>query len=480
MTVALASAAASPLLIHNAEIGAAAGRDLLAVGGRIAAIGGRLDAPPGAVIVDAAGGALLPGLHDHHLHLAALASARHSVDCGPTAVVDAHALGRRLREAAAGRGRGDWLRGVGYHQSVAGDIDAAWLDAWVDWCPVRIQHRGGRLWVLNSRALERLQPASTAPLERAAGRWTGRLYEGDVWLRSRLRQVAGADFPDLSKISRELAQVGITGLTDTTPHNNADVLARLRRARARGELLQPVLAMGDQSLDAVDDAWVDGVARGARKFHLLESSLPDLDQTATAIARSHAAERPVAFHCVTRTELVFALAALRAAGAARGDRIEHASVTPPELLGDIQQLGLTVVTQPSFVAERGDHYLAEVAAEDQPWLYRLSGFMQAGIPLAASSDAPFASENPWLAMQAAVTRRTRRGQAVGAAEALTPEQALALFTGPLRDPGQAHAGLQVGAAADLCLLTKPWGQAREHLDRVRVVATVIDGALVST
>lgn len=466
------------VLIRDAEIDGAAGRDLLVADGRIAAIGAGLEVPPDAEVVDAAGGALLPGLNDHHLHLAALAAAREAIACGPPAVVDAEQLSDRLRTAAVDHGTGDWLRGIGYHESVAGDIDAAWLDARVDWCPVRIQHRGGRLWILNSRALEQLRPDGDAPLEWHGGHWTGRLFEGDVWLRSRLREVASGAFPDLGPVSHELAGYGITGVTDTTPHNDADALDRFRTARQSGALLQPVLAMGDQSLDGMAAGWRDGVACGARKFHLLESALPDPDETAAAIASSHRKDRNVAFHCVTRTELVFALAALRGAGVRDGDRIEHASVTPPELLPDLAELGLTVVTQPAFVAERGDRYLAEVAAEDQPWLYRLRAFREAGVPLAGSSDAPFGTHNPWAAMQAAVERRTRDSRVLGADEALTPERALALYTAPLTAPGQARGPLRTGESADLCLLRQPWGRARADLASIQVQCTIIGGRLV--
>lgn len=48
--------------------------DLLVVGGRISAIGADLDAPAGAVIVDAAGKTLTPGVIDTHSHLGVYAS----------------------------------------------------------------------------------------------------------------------------------------------------------------------------------------------------------------------------------------------------------------------------------------------------------------------------------------------------------------------------------------------------------------------
>lgn len=466
---------ATPILLKNAEVDGVGGQDMLIEDGCIAAIAGHLPPPPRAEVIQAEGGALLPGLTDHHLHLASLAAARGSLSCGPPDVANAGQLARRLRSAAQTMGGDGWLRGIGYHESVAGDIDAAWLDACVEDRPVRIQHRGGRLWVLNSRALACLRPGANDPLERRGGHLTGRLVDQDVWLRRRLGALDPSAFPDLGPVSRELARHGITAVTDTTPHNDAAALDRFRAARADGQLLQSVLAMGGPELDGVAGAPVSGVARGARKFHLLESALPDFDATCAAIVRSHRAGRAAAFHCVTRTELVFALSALEAAGELAGDRIEHASVTPPELLDKIREQGLTVVTQPVFVSQRGDQYLERVAAEDQPWLYRLRAFLEAGVPLAGSSDTPFGDPDPWRAMQAAVSRCTRAGLPLAQSEALTPEQAVALYTSPPERPGRGPEPLRAGRVADLCLLEQPWQSTRSDLAGVRVRLTLKAG-----
>jgi predicted amidohydrolase YtcJ len=185
----------------------------------------------------------------------------------------------------------------------------------------------------------------------------------------------------------------------------------------------------------------------------------------------------VAVHCVSEVELVFALAALEEAGAARGDRIEHASVASPELVERMAGLGLWVCAQPHFVAERGDQYLADVEKRHHPDLYRLHTLQLAGIPLAGGSDAPFASADPWQAMAAALSRRTASGRAIGADEALSAEDALALY---LAEPGDftAQRRIAVGEPADLCLLSKPWNEARERLSSSDVAATFVSGRLV--
>ncbi|MFP5305509.1 MAG: amidohydrolase family protein, partial [Gammaproteobacteria bacterium] len=209
--------------------------------------------------------------------------------------------------------------------------------------------------------------------------------------------------------------------------------------------------------------------------HLHEHALPELDGLIAAIRASHAAGRAVAFHCVTRTELVFALAVLREAGVLRGDRIEHAAIAPPELVDEIAALGLIVVTQPNFIAERGDDYVRDVEAGDRPWLYRLRGLVDVGIALAGSTDAPFGQADPWAAMQAAIDRRTPSGAVLATDEALTPAQALALFLAPLDAPGVAARRIAVGAPADLCLLDRTHAAALAAPAAVRVRLTLAAG-----
>jgi predicted amidohydrolase YtcJ len=138
---------------------------------------------------------------------------------------------------------------------------------------------------------------------------------------------------------------------------------------------------------------------------------------------------------------------------------------------------LTVVTQPNFVAERGDAYLDEVDPGDQPWLYRIGGLLDAGVAVAAGTDAPFGDPDPWRAMVAAVERRTTTGNVLGRSERVSPEAALALFSGDLDRPGRPRP-IAVGARADLCVLAVPWPEARRQLGRDLVVATIGSGRLL--
>jgi predicted amidohydrolase YtcJ len=108
----------------------------------------------------------------------------------------------------------------------------------------------------------------------------------------------------------------------------------------------------------------------------------------TTIRAAHAQRRNAAIHAVTRTELVFALAAYEAAGVRPGDRLEHVHVAPPECVAKVARLGLTACVHPDLIEARRATWLDEVDAADAPWLGRIDLLREAGIPLLPGSDAP--------------------------------------------------------------------------------------------
>ncbi len=428
-------------------------RDVRVAEGCIEAVADTLAPRAGEPVIEARGGALVPGLHDHHLHLLGLAAAMASVACGPPEVGDRDALAAVLTAAEP---RNGWIRGVGYHEAVAGHLDCTALDALRGDVPVRIQHRTGALWMLNSAALTALGGAPE-------GARDGRLFRADRWLRERMGPSAP---PDVSAAAALLLRAGITGFTDAGADNDAATRRWFDAARESGALPQRVRVMGGP-----------GLPGGERKLLLDEPRLPAFGALVDEIRAARDEDRGVAIHAVTRAELVLALGALAEAGSRPGDRIEHAAVAPPEAVVLARELGVTVVLQPGFVFERGDAYLRDVEPRDVPWLVRGRAWLGAGVPVAAGSDAPYGTPDPWLAMAAATGRRTRAGATLGAEEALLPEEALALFSGPLEAPGGPPRRIVPGAPADLCLLTLPWARARDALSRELVAATICNGRL---
>ncbi len=424
--------------------------DMALVDGRIAAIGTNL--PGGGQMLDCGGDVLLPGLHDHHLHILALAARRQSVDL--TGLVEAATVRDKLACGVAADG---WLRAVGYDERAAGLPDAALLDSWLRETPLRLQDRTGALWVLNSAGLAQLGGRELPPgAERdEAGRPTGRFWREDPWLGAALPRA----LPDLAGLGRDLAALGLTALTDAGAHNGpveAGLLA--------GALPQRLTLMGSEALVAGD-----GYTLGPLKLLIDERDPPDLDELARRIAGARACGRNVAAHCVTEVELALFLAALAQAGGGQaGDRVEHGGMISAEALPAIAVARLTIVTNPAFLHDRGDRY--RVAIPQSQWgdLYRARSLMAAGIGLLAGSDAPYASVDPWLGMRGARDRLSAGGAAFAPGERLDAEVALGLYLG---------GPIAIGAPADLIVCEGSIAEVLADLAADRVRATLIAGDL---
>jgi predicted amidohydrolase YtcJ len=404
---------------------------------RIVDIADRLDPLDAERVIDAAAGAVLPGLHDHHLHLRAMAAALDSLVVGPPDVRTKAQLAQALRSAEPGPD--GWIRAVGYHASVAGELNCKQLDTLVADVPVRIQHRSGAMWILNTAALARVG-LSDHP--------DGRLHSADDWADALPRRATA-----LADITRRLAGYGVTGITDATPDLTADDVAMLSVAHKRGDIPQRLHFL----------------APGKRILH---DDRLDVDELTGWVGDMHRDDVPVALHCVTRAQLVVALAALRSAGGHPHDRIEHAAVVPDDMVADLAEAGVTVVTQPNFVAERGEHYLRDVPTGDHPHLWRVGSLLRAGIPLAASTDAPFGGMDPWAAMRAAVRRSTVGGEVLGPDERISAEMALRLFLGHPDRPSVPRT-VEVGEPGDLIVLAP--GADVETLASDMVATTVVGG-----
>ncbi len=251
------------------------------VGAQIDQVGEHLEPRPGEEVLNARGGTVLPGLHDHHVHLYSAAAAETSVRVGPPQVRNRDDLTNVL--ATAEPGDDGWIRAVGYHDSVAGPLDRTTLDALEPSVPLRVQHRSGVLWILNTAGLARVGLAEHPD---------GRLRSADPSWSDALdrRQTSMAD------LSRRLSRYGVTGITDATPDLEVSDIVKLTELHRHGELRQRVHFLSP----------------GKRILH--DDDL-DLDELAHWIADRHRCAGPVAIHCVTADQLLVTIAALHHAGA---------------------------------------------------------------------------------------------------------------------------------------------------------------------
>lgn len=455
------------LLLRNVRPWGGLAVDIAMRDGTIAAIGQRL--PRTNDEFDGRGGVVLPGLHDHHLHILATAARRQSV--GLAGLITSDDVRAKLAHAALAVSPGEWIRAVDYDERAAGLPDCALLDRWVPDHPLRLLDRTGAHWVLNSLALSLLDREDLpAGAERgSSGQLTGRFWRADLWLA---RSFPGGT-PDLVALGREFAALGLTGLTDAGAQNGPEASATLGAAHLGRTLPQQLVLMGREDLPEGP-----GYRRGTVKLLIDERDPPDVDELAARILVARGQKRAVAAHCVTEVELALFLAALTDTGGAHpGDRIEHGGIISEPFIPVIAAQHLTVVTNPAFVHDRGDRYRATLPETQWGELYRAQSLSAAGIRLAAGSDAPYASCDPWLAMRTARDRRTADGAGLGTVEALDAKVALGLYLADGLAPGSVPRRLEVGAPADLMLCAGTMDDVLADLTAERVEATVIAGDL---
>ena len=449
---------------------------LLVRDGRIAWLG----VPPapaasGVETFDCGGGVLLPAFIDAHCHVLAAAAALRSIDCSPRAVRSIRDIQARLREAAASAGEGTWLRATGYDESrlderrhpTCRDIDEAAPNV-----PVRLTHRSGHAVVLNTRAMQLAgiamdseePPGGCIDRFQDTGEPTGLLLEmSDVVDRVVPRLPYAELAAGVAEVASRFLAAGVTAVCDASHTNGASewqLFAQLQddgHLRLRVSLMEAHARAGDMPA-----APQKQLSRGHVKIMLSEAGgalWPEEGELRRIVGDLHAAGRDVAIHAIEERAVAAAVDAIAAAteGVPRREhrhRIEHAALVPAGAAARMARAGVTVVTQPGFLHEHGDRYLRDVPIEKHSGLYPIGDFVREGVHVAASSDAPIGSIDVLGAMRSAIERRTAAGAAVAPEQAVSFEQAAAMWTteaaraARLPERGQ----LRRGAPADLVLV----------------------------
>jgi predicted amidohydrolase YtcJ len=505
--------------------------------GHVVAVGSRDDvlevAAPGARMLAAGAAAIIPGLHDFHLHLVGMARVRRTVPLEGVATFEA--LLAEVRRTSGALLPGAWLRGRGWGEALlsAGALER--LEEAVGERPALLySHDSHSAWAsIAARHAARLGAETPDPvggrIERGLdGEPSGILRESATDLVEAVADRLRGPALDaaLDEVLAELAGLGITGATDagdTTTDNGIGEYAVLgdraslllgARGRLDGRIRLsvnvPAAAIGPASVLGLRTgvalpgtstlragwakAYVDG-ALGSRTA-ALHAPYSD-DPAATGILRltpeeldgiaaaARAAGIGLALHAIGDRAVTLALDAIgRAPAPALGtppDRIEHAQLVRPEDLRRFAELRTTASLQPvHVVSDRpvADVVWADRLADAYPW--RSLG--AAGARLAFGSDAPIETPNPWLGLFAAVHRRAP-GDGLPdwqPQESLDPRVALAAYTrAPAIGIGRPEEGhLGVGAVADLAVLNgdlETLLAADDRLASVRSELTLVGG-----
>ncbi|VXB10147.1 Amidohydrolase [Arthrobacter sp. 9V] len=219
------------LVIMNASVHtmdpAVPGRlsDAVAVkGGRIAALGYKDVSQwigPATRVIDAAGGAVIPGINDAHLHFVSAAMAAFGyVRLEPAVAPDWAAVVNVLESAPAGED--GWVRAHGWDEALLGQAQGFLLDARPGTPVVAFDSTGHQL-LANGEALRRAGIDAATPdvhggvvARTSDGSPTGLLQDGAMELLSRsMPPVPESTLrPALLALQEQLHSLGITSLTD--------------------------------------------------------------------------------------------------------------------------------------------------------------------------------------------------------------------------------------------------------------------------
>jgi predicted amidohydrolase YtcJ len=196
------------------------------------------------------------------------------------------------------------------------------------------------------------------------------------------------------------------------------------------------------------------------------------DADADLAARCLGMGGTVAIHAIGDLACREVIDLFQALGAPPGRaRVEHASVIRPDDVARMAGRGFIACVQPAFLGSEAAWLEHRVGPSRLRITYPFASMEAAGVTLAAGSDSPVESPDPWAGMALA---RDRAG--VVPQEGLGPERALALYTAG----GAAALGepspLGVGSPADIIVVDRdPLEVSPDELRGTQVHHTFIGG-----
>ena len=485
--------------------------------------------------IDLQGRLLLPGFIDAHNHYLATGESIGSVDVRYPLVGSTGQLVAAVAEAAGTTPPGQWIRGWGFDHAKYGERRAPSrrdLDRATARHPVAISHVSGHYVLVNSMALSLRgidefapDPVGGAFVREPDGRLTGLCQDAAMGLVLPVAVDVGshgpnfhtqAPLPELvaaaERAGRAYLAAGLTTLCDAQVTSRE--LEAYREARRLGRLPVRTVCMPlSHQLDSYQAVGMAGpfgddwLSVGAMKFYADGSliggtaafSAPygedgefagilywEPEAFRAAISRAHRSGWQIGVHAQGDRAIAMTLDALAAACAAhpRPDprhRIEHAGFPTPTQITRMAELGVVTVSQPTYLYDSGDEFLARLG-ERAARLLPLREEIDSGVTVVLSSDSDVASFRPLDTIANAVRRRTASGSVIGPNQRLTVQEALRAHTADAafalrreRDIGSIKAGM----LADLVVLDQDLaGLPPADIPAVPVWMTMADGAIV--
>ncbi len=501
---------------------------------RAAAAGASSLAPE---IVDLGSAAVLPGFIDAHAHPLMLGQMMSWVDCGPDKAGSIPEIVALLRQAAQTLPAGRPIRGYGYEQRNLAErrhptrfeLDDVATDR-----EVYLMNASGHGGVVNSYTFELHGITKDTPnpkggefFRSADGELTGELSDAACNVLTGLEGVKighhGPNFhlaDEPAEHKRQLAAAqenflagGVTTIGDAqVSRREFDMYLRLAESgdlKVRvgmyllSHLLDEAIEMGlhgqfgnehlsfagikfysDGTLGGwtayFPDGYVGDPCRTGQLYH-------EPAEYTELIAKAHRVGLQTATHSQSPTALEMVIGAIEAAQAERPDpdarhRIEHCGLPTPAQIARMADAGIYPVNQPQHHFNWGEGVVQAIGTPGERF-NPLGEFERAGVRFAISSDAPVADPRPMEAVQAAVSRITRRGHQLGSDDlAVSVDAALRAHTiTAARALGREDdlGSLELGKRADFAVLDRdPFTTPARELATIEVSSTWVGGERV--
>jgi predicted amidohydrolase YtcJ len=492
----------------------------------------RRDMRPGVEEIDLGGRLVIPGLIDAHNHFLSTGEALAGVDARYPVVASIADLVAAVAAAASETPPGRWVRGFGmdYAKYPEKRVPTRWdLDGATAEHPVVVKHVSGHYALVNSAVLaargiteDVRDPKGGRFVRDSEGRLTGLCLDAAVGVVIPVAVDIGCHGPnihfdapldelvsDLGRADRAYLAAGLTTVCD--PQVTRRELVVYREARRRGLVhVRTVCMLLSSQLDEAVALGLAGpfgddrLAIAAMKFYADGSLIGgtaafsepygergeftgltywEPEELAELVARAHAAGWQVGIHTQGDRAVEMSLDAIEGAlrGSPRDDarhRIEHAGFPTAKQLDRMASLGIVTVNQPLYLFDSGDDFLVRLGSRAHG-LQPLRSEVDRGVSIVLSSDSFVASYKPLETIAAAVMRRTRRGEPIGADEALTVEESVRAYTvEAARALGMEAAigSLEPGKLADLVVLGDDvFAVSPERIQDVPIEMTVVGG-----
>lgn len=497
----------------------------------VGSLGALAERSADASVIDVGGRTVLPGLIDAHNHFLATGESLASVDARYPGTPTIDDLIRRLADAARYAPTGEWITASGFDDAKYERVLTRWdLDRASVAHPIHVHHVSGHHVFVNSVALDRRGVGDDTPdpkggrlVRDANGRLTGLCLDAAMNLILPVDVDIGAHGPNFHTVTtvdesvahveragRAFLEAGLTTVCDAQV-TRRELLA-YREARRRGTLcvrtvcmplsnqLEELLSLGlagpfgddhlsigamkfyaDGSLIGGTAAFVEPYGENGELTGSMYWSPVELREIITA---AHVGGWQVGVHVQGDSAMAAVLDALEFAVAAaprdHRHRLEHAGYATPELIQRIARLGALTINQPNYLRDSGDEFLARLG-ERAHGLQPLRDELVAGITVVLSSDSDVTSYRPLDTIRSSIERRTRAGEPIGEAQALTLEEALRAHTisaaYALRMEDRIGS-IEAGKLADIVVVDGDLTSASpDEISRFDIWLTMLDGRI---